>query len=553
MKRRSSNLFLAGVLFCLAASGTVWAQEATPAGASAPVEHMVEMRDGVKLATSVFLPEGEGPWPAVLTRTPYGRTMFGKGSERYTKAGYAYVVQDCRGKFGSEGDYVPFERVKEDGYDTVEWVGAQAFCNGKVGMSGGSAMGITSNQAAATDPPHLVAAYVVVAPQSRFNEATFVGGVFKESQSVQWMKLQGVEHQVPALKARVVMDENWKKADLLFHLHKIDIPIYNVGGWYDIFQQGALKNFMYLQKEGREGARGNQKLLMGPFAHGALGGGLEYPGGTDLFSSMNEDLRWFNYWLKGEDNGIMDEPAVKYYLMASAKKGEASDKNGFVTAETWPPASMPVRYYLTDGPGLSLTPPTAVESSTPYSFDPANPVPTAGGANLMIDKGPMDQRAIGERPDYLRFQSPVLEEDLVVAGKIDFELFAATDGLDTDFMITLVDVYPDGYEALVVDCPIRTRYRFGRNAEDVKMMTPGKAEKIVVDLWSTAITFEKGHRIAVHVSSSNSPRFEVNANTGEAPGQSTMAPRVARNTIYHDAEHPTALVLPVVSSQDDAS
>jgi len=168
---------------------------------------------------------------------------------------------------------------------------------------------------------------------------------------------------------------------------------------------------------------------------------------------------------------------------------------------------------------------------------------------LRLEKGPMDQRPIGERGDYLRFETDKLRDDVVIAGRVDMELFAATDGFDTDFMVKLVDVYPDGYEAIVLDCPLRTRYRNGRNREDVDMMSPRRPEKLEIDLWSTAITFEKGHKIAVHISSSNYPRFEVNPNTGDPPGVLIQPPRIAHNTIYHDAERPSAIVLPVVGGE----
>jgi hypothetical protein len=181
-----------------------------------------------------------------------------------------------------------------------------------------------------------------------------------------------------------------------------------------------------------------------------------------------------------------------------------------------------------------------------YKFAPANPVTTFGGANLTFERGPADQRQIPARQDYLRFQTPVLDKDVVVAGPVKVELFGSTDGPDTDFMAKLVDVYPDGYEALVLDAPIRTRYRDGRMPDQVKMMTPGAPEELVIDLWSTAITFEKGHRIALHITSSNSPRFEVNPNTGEVPGLHGMRPRVAVNGVHMDASHPSALVLPVI-------
>jgi len=509
-------------------------------------EHMVDMRDGVRLATSVYLPDGDGPWPAVVTRTPYNKARYADGASSYTKAGYAFVAQDSRGKFKSEGDYRPFEDDIPDGYDTIEWVASQDWSNGRVGISGASAMGIASNLAAAADPPHLEAAFVIVAPEGLFHQSRFIGGVFKESHAGDWMRRQGAGDQVPAMKKRVVMDEHWKKTDFYHHRDNVDIPMYNVGGWYDIFSQGNIGNFMWLQEHGRNGAAGNQKLLMGPFGHGSLSGDLAYPNAAGLGAFQQEELRWFDYWLKDIDNGIMDEPAVRYYQMAAARKGNASAKNRWIFADSWPPPSEPTRLYLHEGGGLSWTAPKEDGAATTYRFDPEHPVPTVGGANLNIEKGPMDQRAIGERPDYLRFETAPLEQDLTIAGRVYAELWASTDGPDTDFMVKLVDVYPDGYEAIVLDNPLRTRYRHGRDADDVKMMTPGTAEKLKIDLWSTALTFEKGHRIAVHVTSSNSPRFEVNPNTGEAPGESTIPPRVAENTVYHEASRSSAIVLPVV-------
>lgn len=516
------------------------------AATQAEQEYMVAMRDGVRLATSVFLPEGDGPWPAVVTRTPYGKDRYGATASRYTAAGYAYITQDSRGIHKSEGEYHPFEDDMPDGYDTIEWIAAQPWCNGKVGITGASAMGIAGNMAAAANPPHLTAAFVIVAPEGLFHQSRFIGGVFKESHAGDWMRRQGAGDQIPAMKKRVVMDEHWRATDFLYHRDNVDIPIYNVGGWYDIFAEGNIKNFEWLQAEGKPGARGNQKLLMGPFGHGALAGDIAYPDGGSLGGFWDDERRWFDHWLKGENNGIMDEPAVRYYMMASARKGQASEKNRWIEAASWPPASEATRFFLQPGGSLTMTAPAETNPPTAYPFDPANPVPTVGGANLGGELGPMDQRNIGDRPDYLRFETEPLTDDLVVAGHVTVELWAATDTPDTDFMVKLVDVYPDGYEAIVLDNPLRARFRHGRDAEDVKMMSPGVPEKLEIDLWSTAITFEKGHRIAVHVSSSNFPRFEVNANTGETPGEYTMTPRVANNSVYHDPAHPSAIVLPVV-------
>lgn len=519
------------------------------------------LRDGTKLAANVYKPPGLGPWPVVLTRTPYlkdGRISketptpgeeLAKQARRYADAGYVLVVQDVRGKGRSQGFYAAFENDIEDGYDAVEWAGSQPWSDGKVGMTGGSALGITANSAAMAAPPHLRAAYVVVAPADRLSYS-YPGGVLKEKDTIGWLRGQGVsEESLNRTRARSVDDVGWNRVAMSVNRKFIQIPIFNVGGWYDIFNGGTVDNFAYLQNQGARGARGNQKLMMGPFGHGALSGDLAYPGSDRLSLGGDQEIRWFDYWLKGRDNGVMDEPPVQYFMMAAARTGAYSAKNRMLTSANWPPAYREVRYYL--GGGLNLSPrgPGGAMRQLSYRADPSNPVPTFGGANLTFERGPMDQRAIGQRQDYLRFQTPLLDKDVAIAGPVKLELYAATDGTDTDFVAKLVDVYPDGYEALVLDAPIRTRFRGGRMPDDMHPMTPGAPEKLTIDLWPTAITFEKGHRIAVHIASSNSPRFEVNPNTGEAGGVRS-GPRVAVNTVYMDAEHPSALVLPVVYPSD---
>jgi uncharacterized protein len=512
-----------------------------------PVEAFATTRDGVKLAADVYLPEGDGPWPVILMRTPYikGNMARGVGPKRYTDAGYAFVVQDVRGTGNSEGEYRPFYHDREDGHDSVEWAAAQSWSNGRVGMTGASAMGITANLAATTAPPSLVAAYVRVAPHLRFDEATFIGGVFKAADSGGWLERQGAGDQVAGLKRRVLWDEEWEARETAPNLHNVRIPMYNDGGWYDIFAYGNVRNFMYLQQFGAFGAKQRQKLSMGPYGHGALSGDLAYPGDDNLALSGDEEMRWFDHWLRGVDNGIMDEPPVRYYMMASSRKGAHSDLNGWRTAEHWPPPNRPTRYYLQPDLALSGTPPTADADPIEYKFDPENPVPTIGGANLTFERGPMDQRAIGDRDDYLRFQTAPLEAPVAIAGHVTVELWVTTDGPDTDFVAKLVDVYPDGYEAIVLDAPLRTRYRHGFRAEDVAMMTPGEPTLLVIDLWHTAITFEAGHRIALHVTSSSSPRFEVNDNSGTPPGE-LADPRVAVNGVLAAESYPSALVLPVL-------
>ncbi|MDB5463897.1 MAG: hypothetical protein JWP23_2286, partial [Phenylobacterium sp.] len=367
-----------------------------PGLAPGAVEEMAAMRDGVKLAANVFKPAGTGPWPVVMTRTPYlkdgridkehdpdgskRREALVKQAKHYTDAGFVYVLQDVRGKGRSQGFYAAFENDVEDGYDSVEWAAARPWSNGKVGLSGGSAMGITANEAAMAAPPHLKAAYVVVAPYDLMQNS-YMGGVLKEKDVLGWSKGQGVSDEVLNTQRRRVGDDIfWNRAAMSTNRKYIQIPIYNVGGWYDIFDHGNVSNFEYLQNHGAKGARGNQKLLMGPFGHGALSGDLEYPGFDRLNLAGDQELRWFDYWLKGIDNGIMDEPPVSYFMMGPALKGAYSPINGLRTSANWPPANREVRYYLTPDKGLVARPPAAADVKVSYRYDPANPVPTVGGA-----------------------------------------------------------------------------------------------------------------------------------------------------------------------------
>ncbi len=535
-----------------------WAQApAAPATApvSAPkmIEVFIPMRDGTKLAANVFLPEGQGPWPVVLTRTPYlkdGRMYENPaGAARWTKAGYAFVVQDVRGKGHSQGFYDAFANDIEDGYDTVEGIAKQPWSNGNIGITGASAMGITSNLAAVAQPPHLKAAYVIVAPNETFR-TSYLGGVPEDKDLVGWQKGQGLSDEVIASTlahaTRSVFSDRLGPGKALKY---VSIPIWNVGGWYDIFNTGEIENFEVLQNEGAKGARGNQRLTMGPFGHGDLSGDLAYPGDDRLAGIMSgavaNDIRWFDYWLKGIDNGVMDEPPVDAFIMASARKGAYSPKNHWAHVANWPMAYRETRLYATPDLGLTKKAPTGEGAKITYRFDPAHPVQTYGGANLTFDRGPQDQRQVGQRPDYFRFQTPVLDKDVTIAGPVTVEVYGATDGPDTDFEAKLVDVYPDGYEALVLDAPIRARYRGGRMPDDVRMMTPNAPEKMVIDMWNTALTFEKGHRIALHITSSNAPRFLVNHNNGDN-ADNPKPPRVAVNSVYLDKDHPTALVLPIV-------
>lgn len=539
-------LFAFFALLSLGAFAAAPAQQAAPAPPAAaaavtkPVEEMVAMRDGVRLSTSIYLPEGKGPFPVVLIRTPYGKQTQAVGYLAWTRRGFALVTQDVRGKGASEGPYRPFMDDPTDGFDTVEWIAKQPWSSGKVGMYGASAMGITSNLAAMMNPPHLAATFVMVARSSIFTQSAFMGGVFRRELNEIWLKRQNALDVLNETFKHNVYDHFYDVAEMPLYWDKIKVPVYNWGGWYDIFAQGNIDNFVGQQAQGGGRAAGNQKLTMGPWGHGQIKE-VRYPANSQM-NATEEALRWFDYWLQGKDNGILDEPPVRYYVMGDVGD-EKAPGNEWRTAVAWPVPAKTTSYFLTAGGGLSDKLPAEAESGATYKYDPKNPVPTIGGANLNIDKGPMDQRAVGSRADVLKFMTPVLDAPVEVTGRVKVELWAESDAPDTDFMAKLVDVYPDGTERLVLDSAIRARFREGLDRE--VFMKKGEVYRFTIDLWSTSIIFNKGHRIAIHVTSSNDQRFDPNPNTGK-PLRADNETRVATNTIHHDRAHPSRALLPIV-------
>ncbi|MFY9609445.1 MAG: CocE/NonD family hydrolase [Blastocatellia bacterium] len=515
------------------------AQQPAPARSN-KIDQMVAMRDGIKLATTIYLPEGNGPWPVVLIRTPYGKGTQAIGNEKWTGRGFALAVQDCRGSFQSEGEYRPFMTDHLDGFDAVEWAAKQTWSNGKVGMFGASAMGITSNLAAMMNPPHLLATFVMVARSSIYYQSAFMGGVFRKELNEPWLKRQKAEWVIAETLAHNVYDGFFDIAEMPKHWHRFQVPVYNYGGWYDIFAQGNIDNFAGLQSQGGGLAAGNQKLIMGPWAHGKVEE-VTYPPNSTV-NAVDEALRWFDYWLAGKDNGIMEEPAVRYYAMGDTTDPKAPG-NEWRTAISWPVPSKPTSYFLSAGGALTEKPPAPAESSATYKYDPKDPVPTIGGANLTLKKGPMDQRAASDRKDILKYATPALASPVEITGRITVELWAESDCPDTDWMAKLVDVYPDGTERLVLDSAFRARFREGFDRE--VFMKKGEVYKFTLDLWSTSLIFNKGHRIAIHVTSSNDPRYDPNPNTGK-PMRADAEMRVATNAIHHDRTHPSRVLLPVV-------
>ncbi|NOZ19858.1 MAG: CocE/NonD family hydrolase [Planctomycetes bacterium] len=516
---------------------------------------MVPMRDGTKLATDIYLPEGDGPWPAILSRTPYNKTSNKnkRGARSLARNGYAVVAQDFRGRFASEGETdMPFINdgwgKLQDGYDTIEWIVKQPWCNGKVGTSGGSALGITQIMTAGSTPPHLVCQSIGVACGSLYHHAAWQGGAFRKKLVEQW--LTGNKFSPDCLKLMTGnpnYNDLWRGMDASTRSEVINVPGFFQGGWYDVFNQGTIDAFMWRQYKGGEGARGKQKLLMGPWVHGRnrKPGEVQFPENAVQIPKAADQGRWFDYWLKGEQNGIMDEPAVTYYVMGDVSDPKAPG-NEWRFSDVWPVPSKATPYYIHADGTLSMEKPPADGKSKTYTYDPKKPVPTLGGCNLCMKKGPYDQRKLENRPDVLLYTTVPLTQPVEVTGQIKAYLWASSSCRDTDFTVKLTDVYPDGRSMLVLDGIIRARHR--NTFEKDELLTPGEIYKFKIDLWSTSLIFNKGHRIRVAVSSSNYPRWDPNPNTGDGfrANDKTI---VAENTIYHDAEHPSHILLPVVEAK----
>ncbi len=518
-------------------------------GAAQPLRTvMVPMRDGVELATDVILPVGDRKRPVILMRTPYGRRA-GAGLTQIggvaAKLGYAIVSQDMRGRGDSEGvDYPIFASCGwyelQDGYDTIEWVAKQPWSNGKIGQFGASALGISANATAPSRPPHLTCQFVVVAASDIYKQGATWNGTPRKSLSEMWTKSNKLDpRNIKLWRKHLSYDDFWKKYSTELVADRVNVPACYVGGWYDIFSQGTINSFVTIHNRGDKGARGKCRLVMGPWAHGSFKDkSFKYPKNSDMKRQISLLLGWFNKWLRGIDLD-RDKLPVHYYVMGACGEPDAPG-NVWRYADTWPPPSREICYYLQANGGLSTDKPAKQSASSSYKYDPKKPAPTRGGGNLKLAKGPMDQRDVEKRDDVLLFTTPVLTEPVEATGRIKVKLWASSNCPDTDFTAKLTDVYPDGRSMLVLDGIVSARYR--ESMAKPKLMKAGKIYTFEIDLWSTSIIFNKGHQIRVAISSSNYPRFAANPNTGK-PGVDGET-RVARNTIYFDRRHPSHIVFP---------
>ena len=522
----------------------------------------------------------------------------------FPKHGYVLLSQDCRARFESEGHYYnPLFQEAQDGYDTVEWAAVQPWSNGRIGTTGQSYLGATQYALATSNPlpPHLQ----VMAPFSassdfhqswvyhtggamewgwmvpyaihkgrntllrqgrtdllaQMDEYVLPSDNFAQPLTEQWYRHLPLKDWVPRLKETApyfgeYFDQEldgpyWWQINLLRHLDGIKIPMFHVSSWYDIFLEGALNGYQAVRASGgNQLARQSQKLLVGPWAHirpytqPTSGGAGDIDFAPEAAIELHHHLlRWYDYWLRDIDTGIMDEPPVNIFVMG---------ENRWRYENEWPLARTHyVPYYLhSDGPantrqgaGTLSTVPPEEESPDSYVYDPDNPVPTRGGNTLVIPHGVADQGTAEDRQDVLVYTSEPLERDLEITGPIEVRLFASSSAVDTDFTAKLVDVRPDGYAQNLQDGIIRARYR--TSAIQPSFIQPGQVYEYLIDLWATSHVVKTGHRLRVDITSSNFPRFDRNPNTGAPLGEST-ALEVARQTVWHSAPYPSHIVLPII-------
>jgi len=532
------------------------------------------MRDGVQLAANIFLPSDSARFPVILVRTPYNKGDDLLPNYRFfVDHGYGMVVQDVRGRYESEGTFDSFTQEPGDGDDTLNWIARQPWSDGKIGMLGGSYVGIVQWKAAWLNNPHLKAIAPVVSGYDDYLDRFYsTGGAFQLGHRLLWMSenLQARGFVPPdfasfvrALPLRNAdfaatgqrhetfqkaldhpgYDGFWRSASTRTRLDQIHVPVLSVGGWYDSFVESDLAAFGALRRNS-----GVHRIVIGPWPHNMSIKFADVDFGRDAGAPIRRmQLEWFDQWLKSKDTPLMSRPPVRVFVMGA---------NRWRDEHEWPlaRARMTSFYFAGKGNANTLNGDGALTSkpqhkATPdrYEFDPRNPVPTAGGAVCCNPKifpwGPMDQRAVERRHDVLVFSTPPLTADLEVTGPVSVVLYASTSAPDTDFTAKLVDVFPTGEARNLTDGILRMRYR--GSLEKSELAHPGEVYKLTIDAGVTSNVFLKGHRVRLEISSSNFPRFDRNPNTGRPIADETVL-RKASQTIYHDREHPSHIVLPVI-------
>lgn len=517
-------------------------------------EHtMIPMRDGVRLSAYLYYPSGDGKWPAIFEQRYADITGAGtrKAAAELARDGFVVAIVNFRGTHESEGTWTGYRSLgwgeRKDGYDVCEWLAVQPWCTGKVGTFGSSQGGFAQNFLAVTRPPHLVCQYMVDTGLSLFHEGYRIGGItrperFRNSKSCR----EPAEHDALLREwdAHPDYDDYWRQEDSSLHFAQMDVPCFTIGSWYDFMCQGSIMSFVGRQHRGGDGSRGRQQLVLGPWLHGRLNkrnkvGELVFPENA-VWPEREHMTRWFNHWLKGESNGVEQEPAVRYYVMGAA--GEAgAPGNVWREARDWPPAAQETSLFLESNGALSRNAPATEGSSTSFKSDPANPMVIPGTAF----PGAKDARGFEQQSEVRTWTTEPLTEPMEWTGEVRAELHISSTAPDTDFIVRVSDVYPDGLSMLLMDYPMRARYRQGWDKQ--VLLEPGKVATLNMHVGWTSIIFNKGHRIRVTIASTGAPLYEGNNQTGGRQHLDWMKDAVpATNTIWHDRTHPSRLVVPVL-------
>ncbi|MCB1114167.1 MAG: CocE/NonD family hydrolase [Chlamydiia bacterium] len=516
----------------------------------------VPMRDGKELLTDIYLPTPRSrSLPTILVRSPSGRHAApALAALDFVKSGYMVAIQETRSASDQDGKIMPCIHdgwgESQDGYDTVEWLSKSRLSNGKIGTTGPSALGISQLMLAPTAPEALKAQFIQFACGSIYHHAAYSQGQLMKHQIESWLSYYAKDpcHK-ELLRRERHYNDFWAGMDSNARAHAVQVPALFVGGWFDMFLEGTLVSFKARQEEGAPGAKGKQKLIIGPWAHfwpvETKIGDFAVPDQANKLPDAFSPLKWFDFYLKGIDNGVERLPAVTYYVMGPFD-GSPSKGNRWRTAATWPIPSKPASLHLTADQGLSFEKDFGRDKCFRYLYDPNDPTPTVGGRNLFLESGPKDQRPIEERSDVLVFTSPELKEDLEVTGSIKAKLYVSTDCDDTDVVVRLTDVYPDGRSILITDNTARLGSFFPEHPS-LSNKHHARPHEIEVDLHATSLVFAKGHKIRVSITSSNYPRFEKNLNVRlDAHGNPVAPPKVAVNSIWVGSDYPSQLILPVI-------
>ncbi len=515
----------------------------------------VPMPDGVTLLANRYSPRGGGARPIVLMRSPYGRAgLHALAARVFAERGYQVVVQSCRGAHGSGGEFNAFRDEAADGRATLSWIGSQPWSSDDVVMFGPSYLGITQ-WAIATDPPSCLRALAPAITSSRVRSFTYVGGAFSLDSTLTWLASLARQRQrlagrlrlrdqlstrrrlveafatLPlnqadrvATGAEVRFYQDWlsRESDDAFwapvaferHLDAIPVPVTMVTGWYDMFLPVQLEDYRSLRDAGRE-----VRLTVGPWKHADPGAAAE---------SLRDALDWFGRHVGG--SAARHRARVRIFVGGTRR---------WIDLDDWPPKARSTRWHLQAGGGLH---PRLASAGPPdrYRYDPADPTPSVGGSLLSRHGGPRDNRALERRSDVLVYTSAALVRDVEVIGPVTADLHIRSSLEHTDSFVRLCDVEPSGRSRNICDGVVRlTPERWQR--------APDGIAKVEVALWPAAHVFRRAHRIRVQVSSGAHPRFARNLGGGEPLGSATTM-RVADQEVWHDAEHPSAIVLPVRGS-----